>query len=341
MSQQEFASHHASHESVDRALAELRSRIKKLDLPALEADLGFSLAQAMSFYERELAHRFPLPFANAREFLLQLAEQLPLSEVGAFLLCAQGCDWRTTDFFFDEEYKAHLKRQQERGLLPLFDHLLFFLSPGWLATQERFRIFQSQTQPQVVDGASLASVPCGRMRDLLTLDYTRLRQPVRLVGIDKDEGALAGARELAQKILGKDSRVRAEWRAGDALRPGMTEPPVVEEFDLVTSNGLNIYLTDEQCALFYANVFAALKPGGIFITSHLVLPTYYRWDRVNRHHVQFQTVVWKTLINPLWESFLKPPEAVWDQLKRAGFVEVLIVPDSQGIFPTFVGHKPA
>ncbi len=341
MSQQEFASHHASHRSVDRALAELRSRIDRLDLPSLEADLGFPLAEVMSFYEGELAHRFPISFANPRQFLGRLAEQLPLSDVAAFLLCAQGCDWRTTDFFFDEEYRAGLRRKQEQGTLPLFDYLFFFAFPGWLATQERFRIFQAHMQPHVMDGASLASVPCGRMRDLLTLDYTRLRQPVRLVGIDKDEGALAGARELAQKILGKDSRVRAEWRAGDALRPGMTEPAAVEEFDLVTSNGLNIYLTDEQCALFYANVFAALKPGGIFITSHLVLPTYYRWDCVKRHHVQLQTVVWKTLINPLWESFLKPPEAVRDQMKRPGFVEVLIVPDSQGIFPTFVGHKPA
>lgn len=341
MTQQEFASHDAGGRSVDQALAELRSRIKKLDIPSLEADLGFSLSEAMSFYERELAHRFPLSFANTPEFLLQLAEQLPLSEVGTFLLCAHGCDWRTTDYFFDEEYKARLKREQEHGRLPLFDYLLFFVCPGWLATQERFRIFQSQTQPHVVDGASLASVPCGRMRDLLTLDFTHLRQAVRLVGIDKDQAALDGAGDLAQKILTADGRVKAEWRIGDALRPGMTKPAAVEEFDLVTSNGLNIYFTDEQCVKFYANVFAALKPGGVFVTSHLLPPAHYQWDRVNKNHLQLQAVVWKTLINPLWESFLKPPQAVLEQVKRSGFVEIRMLPDAQGIFPTFVGHKPA
>ncbi len=340
MSQQEFASHYAGGRSVDQALAGLRSRINELDIPALEADLGFPIAEVMSFYEGELAPRFPLSFGNTREFLLQLAEQVPLSEVGAFLLCAQGCDWRTTDFFFDVEYRARLKREHEHGLLPLFDYLLFFVFPGWLATQERFRIFQAQIQPHVLEGASLASIPCGRMRDLLTLDYRRLRRTIRLVGIDKDQGALDGALELADKILLRDSLVRAEWRIGDALRPGMTEPAALDEFDLVTSNGLNIYLTDEQCATFYANVFAALKPGGVFVTSHLLTPAHYQWDRVNRSHLQLQMVVWKTLISPLWESFLKPPEAVWGQLEGAGFVGVRMVPDSQGIFPTFVGHKP-
>ena len=95
-----------------------------------------------------------------------------------------------------------------------------------------------------------------------------------------------------------------------------------------------------QCVMFYANVFAALKPGGVFITSHLVPPAHYRWDRVNRHHWQLQALVWKTLINPLWESFLKPAETVRAQLERVGFVEVQILPDSQGIFPTFIGKVP-
>ena len=83
-----------------------------------------------------------------------------------------------------------------------------------------------------------------------------------------------------------------------------------------------------------------LKPGGFFITSHLVPPAYYQWDSVNRHHWQLQALVWKTLINPLWESFLKPAEAVQAQLEQAGFVEVQILPDSQGIFPTFIGTAP-
>lgn len=340
MTLQEFASHRAEQPSVDRALAALRSRLSTVDLQAVEADLGFTIGEVMAFYRETMGRRYPLPTADGRQFLLSLAEALPLSEVGRFLLCAQGCDWRTTDLFFDEAHRSGLVGQGRDGALPLFDHLLFFVFPGWVATHERFGIFQQQTQPLVKDGAVLASLPCGRMRDLLTLDYTRLRQPVRLVGIDKDRAALAGAQALARELLPGDGLVTVDCYEGDALLPGLTRPAVVAAFDLLTSNGLNIYFTDEQCLAFYANVHAALKSGGVFVTSHLVPPAEYRWEQITRGHVQMQALVWKTLIHPRWESFLKPLESVGAQLEASGFRDVRVCPDSRGVFPTLVAVKP-
>lgn len=340
MATEQFASHRLDQQSVDQGLQDLRCRIESLDFAHVEAQLGFTLAETMAFYEAELAQRYPISFRDGREFVLRLAEQMVHSDVGAFLLTAQGCDWRTTDLFFDAAHRAAVQQQLQQGRLPLFDYLLFYVFPAWRATHERFGIFQAQTQPFVRDYAVFASLPCGRMRDLLTLDFAQVRNRMHVIGIDKDPAALGGAKALGEQTIRAGVPVLLEFRLGDALRTGVTEPALVDAMDLLTSNGLNIYLTDEQCAAFYTNVYQALKPGGVFITSHLAPPNELCWDRINRRQLQFQAVIWKILINPLWEFFLKPRQSVVDQLERAGFRKVKVIADSQGIFPTFLAIKP-
>jgi SAM-dependent methyltransferase len=91
---------------------------------------------------------------------------------------------------------------------------------------------------------------------------------------------------------------------------------------------------------FAKSVYDALKPGGIFITSHLVPSSEFSWERINRRYFEFQALVWKALINPRWESFVKSRQSVIDQLAHVGFQDVKVIPDSQGIFPTFVAAKP-
>ena len=340
MERKVFASHRIDQRSVHRCLNDLRHVISTLDLARLEGEVLFSLAETIQFYQVEFAKRYPLSFSDARGFVMQLAEQMVHSDVGTFLLCAQGCDWRTTDLFFDEAHRTALQEQLQEKRLPLFDYLLFYVFPGFRATYERFGIFQLQTQRCVADEATFASLPCGRMRDLLTLNYTQLRKPVRLIGIDKDPAALSGARSLEDYTLAPNVQVDVEYRLGDALSTGFTNPPIHEALDLLTSNGLNIYLTEGQCLAFYAHVYQALRPGGVFITSHLVPPSEYRWEAITRGHWQLQVLVWKILINPLWESYLKSRQLVTEQLTQVGFRDVQVIADSQGIFPTFVATKP-
>jgi len=45
------------------------------------------------------------------------------------------------------------------------------------------------------------------------------------------------------------------------------------------------------------------------------------------------------LIGALWEPLVKSRALVQAQLEQAGFHEVRVFPDSQGIFPTFVAQK--
>jgi hypothetical protein len=88
-------------------------------------------------------------------------------------------------------------------------------------------------------------------------------------------------------------------------------------------------------------VYGALKPGGIFVTGHVVPHAEYVWKRINLTHWQLQAVVLTVLVGALWESLVKPGEVVKGQLEAAGFRDVQIVPDTQGIFPTFISRKPA
>lgn len=335
-----FQSHPAA-QSVEQALASVESRLDKLHLPALEQKLGCSLDRLMRVAEAEAGAQWALRFSDQRQFLLSLAEDAARSEFGRFLLCTRGLNWRTTDLLFDPAHQAMLRRQERDHSLGLFDRLAFFSCPLFLATQERFHIFQQCTQPLVMDGTVLASLPCGRMRDLLSLDYAHIRQEVRLVGLDKDQEALQAAQALAAEVQAqKPLHGTVEFRASDGLRPGLTEAGIRREFDLVTSNGLNIYLNEDQCVTFYRHVHEALKPGGTFITSHIVPAEEYRWDQINRDHWRLQTVILTVLIGALWEPRVKPAQLVREQLERAGLRDVRILPDLQGIFPTFVARKP-
>ena len=341
MPPEQFQSHRASAQSVEQALESVERRLEKLHLPSLEQKLGCSLSRLMHIAEAEPGAQWALRFSDEKAFLFSLAEDAARSELGRFLLCARGLDWRTTDLLFDPAYQARLRQQERNHSLCLFDRLVFFTCPLFLATQERFRIFQQQTQPLVADGAVLASLPCGRMRDLLGLDYSHLTQGVRLVGLDKDPEALVGARVLAEEASAiRAPRCTVEFRACDILKQGLAESGAQETFDLITSNGLNIYLNDDQCLTFYRHVHEAVKPGGTFITSHIVTSADYRWDQINRDHWRLQTVILTVLIGALWEPRVKPTQAVREQLEQAGFRDVRILPDLQGIFPTFVAKKP-
>ena len=341
MPSEKFQSHLATAQSVDQALASVESRLAKLNLPVLEQKLGCSLDRLIRAMETEPGAQWALRFSDEKAFLLSLAEDAARSEFSRFLLCARGLNWRATDLLFDPAHQATLRQQEREHSLGLFDRLAFFTCPLFLATQERFRIFQQQTQPLITDGAVLASLPCGRMRDLLSLDYARIGQGVRLVGLDKDPEALQSAQALAAEAqTQRPLPGTVEFRMSDGLRPGLTEAGIRREFDLVTSNGLNIYLNNDQCVTFYRHVHEALKPGGTFITSHIGPSAEYQWGQINRDHWRLQTVILTVLIGALWEPLVKPQELVREQLDAAGFREVRTIPDSQGIFPTFVAKKP-
>ncbi len=114
------------------------------------------------------------------------------------------------------------------------------------------------------------------------------------------------------------------------------------QFDVITSNGLNIYEGDDtKVTALYAEFFKTLKPGGILITSFLTPPPAMggaTWKDVNPADAAKQRILFGTIIGVGWQHF-RTEETTRAQLKEAGFVDVEIVYDSGGMFPTVVAKK--
>lgn len=107
------------------------------------------------------------------------------------------------------------------------------------------------------------SVPCGIARDLVeaaaelrALDPP-LTPPGTFFGLDLDPRPLALSRRLAGALPG------FRFLRGDALEasayPG--------ELDVIVSTGLGEFLSDDLLVRFYANCRAALRDGGVLVTS--------------------------------------------------------------------------
>jgi hypothetical protein len=103
--------------------------------------------------------------------------------------------------------------------------------PVFIATQERFKIFQKLISQRIQSRRNFASIPCGLMGDLLLLDYGN--QEVTLHGIDLDEESLIKARNLASE---KQLFLKTKFECKDAWHL-----QALNLFDLIVSNGLNIY----------------------------------------------------------------------------------------------------
>jgi SAM-dependent methyltransferase len=209
-------------------------------------------------------------------------------------------------------------------------------APAALATQERFDIFKKETQKRLYDGVSLASIPCGFMAELLTLDFSQVSD-FSLCGIDIDPEALRHSQQIAASrrlenhctFLQKDA-----WDSTDK-----------EVFDIITSNGLTIYEPDHQKVEdLYRQFYSALKPNGCLITSFLTPPpipgTKTEWDlsAVDAHHALLQKIIFSDILEAKWQVY-RPEELVKSLLLQVGFSRVEIVYDKAHIFPTAIAVK--
>ncbi|MDP9196256.1 MAG: hypothetical protein M3O22_05760 [Pseudomonadota bacterium] len=111
---------------------------------------------------------------------LDLLRQLTEFELGRFLLRSRGLNgyWTAWLILHGPELAQH----------PL-EQWLVHEAPTVCATRERFGIFRQQLNAALRPGASLCSVPCGLMDDLLGLDDEAFPD-LSLTGIDPDPDSL-------------------------------------------------------------------------------------------------------------------------------------------------------
>jgi hypothetical protein len=115
----------------------------------------------------------------------------------------------------------------------------FFTLPLQEATRQRDAHFRAALLAHLKPGDRIASVPCGLMRDVLSLPFPEGAR-FTLDGYDLDEAALEGAGALAAQY---GVAARCRFAKADAWELGAT---AAARYDICVSNGLNIYVAEPE-----------------------------------------------------------------------------------------------
>jgi SAM-dependent methyltransferase len=250
-------------------------------------------------------------------------------ELGRFLLSNLGLNGYWTSYVLLHPDKGRHTRLSSDGT-PLTDLEAWLLDrcPIFLATQERFRTFRQLTQPHIASGMRLASIPSGRMDDLLTLSYAGT-QNVELTAVDLDPASLEHARQAYERT---GLTIKVDFEENDAWTLGS-----IERWDLITSNGLNIYVEDNRrCVALYQSIAAALRPQGLFIMSFITPPD--QWRPYNAEDLNFQRFLFRDALPVKWQS-MRDEKTIKAQLSKAGLEVLSVVYDNQRMFPAVLSRK--
>ncbi len=278
------------------------------------------------------------PYASIEKQLALLAE-LTTFELGRFLLQNRGLNGYWTHYILTHPEQGRKTGLNQNGKpLALLEKQILDRCPVVLATQERFKIFLRQNQQRVRNNARLACIPCGLMGELLYLDLMGI-DSIELIGIDYDANTLASAQALAKRL---EVPFALTLEQQDAWQLS-----VDHGFDLISSNGLNIYEPDDaKVTALYQRFYEALKPGGMLVTSFLTpLPNpdhreACEWDMrfINQEDLILQRILFADIIATKWQSY-RSTEQTRLQLQQAGFAQIEFFPDQAHIFPTVVAIK--
>ena len=182
----------------------------------------------------------------------------------------------------------------------------------------------------------LASIPCGMMRDLLSLDFSRISN-FSLIGVDVDLESISLARNLA-KEYGLERCCR--FLQQDAWTLGLDS-----EIDLITSNGLNVYISDKNKVLdLYKLFYKSLKKDGVLIVGVLTYPPggdqSCEWliDKLPPDDMLLEKILFGDILESKWRNFSSSAE-IYQDFSIAGFSSVEVIFDRYHIFPTVIARK--
>lgn len=219
----------------------------------------------------------------------------------------------------------------------------FFLtaSPAVAATRERWAIMSELAAELLTPGSVGMSVPCGLMDDLVLLPGAPAAKA--LVGLDLDAEAVGQAIDNAAA----HGLTNTVFAVGDAWQPSLARvtagvPELYAEaaaggVDLLMSNGLNIYVADDEDVLALYRAFRGLvRPGGTLVVSALTTPA--EWDLADVPLEVSRRSLGLALINDVQWANYRPVDTTVAQLAAAGFEVLDIRHDSGRVFPTFVAR---
>lgn len=294
-----------------------------------------SFEKVLELIKSKIILRGNLPHISV-DYQLDIVGQLCDFPLGRFILERSGANGFWTDYMISHPQKGKISGVNIEGnpFTPMED---FFLNrcPVIIAHQERFGIFQRLMQEKLKENVTLASIPCGLMRDLLTLDFSGITN-FNLIGIDIDEESLLLAKEFAYEKGIK----HVELLQQDAWQMQFNS-----ELDVITSSGLNVYEEDSKKVLeLYKIFFTALKPGGVLITSVLTYPpgemVSSDWDLsgLSEEDLLMDQIIHRDILDVKWRNFRSSDE-LGKEFEQVGF-SVSVYFDKHRIFPTILAQKP-
>ncbi|MCP4176999.1 MAG: methyltransferase domain-containing protein [bacterium] len=276
-------------------------------------------------------------FASVEE-QLDLLEKLEQFEFGKFLIKSNGGwngYWTHYALTFPEKGRLINKSNDGTDLTEL-ESFILNKATIILATQQRFKIFLKENNTCVKEGACLASAPCGLLGELLFLDYKSVRN-ISLFGIDLDENSLIEADKLSVELGFK--------KYTKTILSDAWELSYNNKFDLLSSNGLNIYEPDKNKVLkLYISFFDCLKKNGKLVTSYLGYPPnseeVCEWDleKVNLENMRKCSAIFGSILGGVWFNFTTRNQMI-NMLTSIGYKDIEIKYDNAHIFPTVVAYK--
>jgi ubiquinone/menaquinone biosynthesis C-methylase UbiE len=262
------------------------------------------------------------------EETLTLLQELSEFELGRFLLHNRALNGYWTAYVF-RNANNDKKHPLEEWLL---NKSLLSLA------RERFYRFKKIIQQLIKDNMCLASIPSGLMDDLLDLNYSKIKN-VKLVGIDLDPESL--------KFAKKNAKDKALINYCDFIQRDAWDLKINKEYDLISSNGLNMYESHEMRLLnLYKNFYNALKCDGYLVISFLQLPPdgsnlNYTWEKnynITLENLKKERAIFGDILNAKFLNFCTE-ETITSHLESAGFYVESIQYNNKGTLPILIARK--
>lgn len=312
-----------------------QSRSVKDNLISHSDNRGFEAEY--EYLKKRILKEGDMPDCTASQ-MFEYLEQLSKFNLGKFIIANKGLSGRWTQYVVLHPQNGRLTGINDEGKqFSEMERWVLDRAPVVLATQERFFNFQKLLQASLKNKITLASVPCGAMDDLLGLNFSGV-SAFNLVGIDLDADSIDYAKQNA----------RQNNLAGNCtfFREDAWEMAQENQFDVIASNGLNIYESDaNRLKELYQRFYNCLKSGGKLITSFLTPPLGSEkqspWDvqQINKEDLLKQKVIFSYILNVRWDDCYRTEEEKVKQLESVGFKNVRVIYDRQKIFPTVICEK--
>lgn len=305
-------------------------------LSETHAGIDLPLSKIIENLQEKIILRGNLPHVSV-ERQLAILDDLCSFPLGRFFLGRKGADGFWTDYIINHPCtETNTGLNSEGKSFSPVERFILEKCPLTLATRDRFRIFQKCTQNRLKNKMCLASVPCGIMRDLLTLDYSDVSS-FSLIGVDLDSNSLVLAEQLAKQCSLEE---HVEFFQQDAWNFELKN-----QIDLITSSGLNVYVSDKQkLAQLYRRFYSLLRTGGTLITSVLTYPpgsshkSEWILDEIPSEDILMERILYQDILDCKWRNFCTSDE-IYEDFYNAGFEKVQIIFDQYHIFPTVVAEK--